>query len=160
MLNHLKSLWKQQKSHQILHGDLWKRKICTKFAPHRLMDEQKKHRLTSCQGFIHTRQDNHSFLYCTFLFPKMTTALKGKKALKILRKTWQPNWMMVLQIFMEALMNCEIKNRPGIFKHLQFSFSRTVESCVIDHRCHFKHLLQESKIQSLLIALLSIFSYI
>jgi hypothetical protein len=58
--------------HQILYEDLWKRKICTKFAPHRLTNEQKQHRLASCQSFIHTHQDNHCFLYCILLFPKMT----------------------------------------------------------------------------------------
>jgi hypothetical protein len=38
--------------HQIFHEDLWRRKICAKFIPHRLMDEQKHKRLTLCQGFI------------------------------------------------------------------------------------------------------------
>jgi hypothetical protein len=32
---------------QILHEDLWNRKICPKFVPHRLTDEQKQRRLTS-----------------------------------------------------------------------------------------------------------------
>jgi hypothetical protein len=82
--------------HQILHEDLCQRKSCTKFTPHRLMDEQKQHRLAPCEGFIHTRQDNHNFLYCIFLFPKMTAALKGKKTLKILREMWWPNWTLFL----------------------------------------------------------------
>jgi hypothetical protein len=30
--------------HQILHEDQWKKKVCTKFIPHRLMDEQKQWR--------------------------------------------------------------------------------------------------------------------
>jgi transposase len=49
---------------QILHEDLRKRKICAKFVPHRLTDEQKERRLTSCQDFIHTCQENPSFLDC------------------------------------------------------------------------------------------------
>jgi hypothetical protein len=40
--------------HQILHEDLWNRKICAKFVPHRFTDEQKLQRLTSCQDFIQT----------------------------------------------------------------------------------------------------------
>jgi hypothetical protein len=47
---------------QILRQDLRKRRICTKFVPHRLTGEQKQRRLTSCQGFIQTCQDNHKFL--------------------------------------------------------------------------------------------------
>jgi transposase len=50
---------------QILHEDLRKRKICVKFVPHSLRDEQKQRRLTSCQGFIQICQDNLSFLECT-----------------------------------------------------------------------------------------------
>jgi hypothetical protein len=49
---------------QILHEDLRKRKICAKFVPHSLTDEQKQRRLISCQDFIHTCHDNHSFLGC------------------------------------------------------------------------------------------------
>jgi hypothetical protein len=45
---------------QILHNDL--RKICAKFVPHSLKDEQKQRRLTSSQDFIQTCQDNLSFL--------------------------------------------------------------------------------------------------
>jgi histone-lysine N-methyltransferase SETMAR len=48
----------------ILHEDLRKRKICAKFVPHSLSDEQKQRRLTSCQDFIQTCQDNPSFLDC------------------------------------------------------------------------------------------------
>jgi hypothetical protein len=33
--------------HQILQADLWNRKICAKFDPCKLMDEQKQWRLTS-----------------------------------------------------------------------------------------------------------------
>jgi hypothetical protein len=33
--------------HQVLHEDLWKRKICGKFVPPGLMDEQNQRRLTS-----------------------------------------------------------------------------------------------------------------
>jgi hypothetical protein len=43
---------------QILHEDLRKRKICAKFVPHSLRDEQKQRRLTSAQDFIQTCQDN------------------------------------------------------------------------------------------------------
>jgi histone-lysine N-methyltransferase SETMAR len=49
---------------QILHEDLRKRKICAKFVPHSLTDEQKQRRLTSCQDFIQSCQDNPSFLDC------------------------------------------------------------------------------------------------
>jgi hypothetical protein len=49
---------------QIIPEDLQKRKICTKFVPHSLMDEQKQQRLTSCQDFIQTCQDNPNFLDC------------------------------------------------------------------------------------------------
>jgi hypothetical protein len=42
------------------------------------MDEQKQRRLSSCQDFVQTCQDNPSFLDCIFLFPKAKTALKGK----------------------------------------------------------------------------------
>jgi hypothetical protein len=48
---------------QILHEDLWKRKICTKFVPHSLT-EQKQWTLASCQDFIQTCQDNLIFLDC------------------------------------------------------------------------------------------------
>jgi hypothetical protein len=40
---------------------LTERKICTKFVPH----EQKQRRLTSCQDFIQTNQDDPNFLDCT-----------------------------------------------------------------------------------------------
>jgi transposase len=49
---------------QILHEDLRKRKTCAKFIPHSLTDEQKQRRLTSCQDFLQTCQDNLSFLDC------------------------------------------------------------------------------------------------
>jgi hypothetical protein len=49
---------------QILHEDLWKRKMCTKSVPHSLTDEQKQWRLASCQDFIQTSQDNPSFHDC------------------------------------------------------------------------------------------------
>jgi hypothetical protein len=49
---------------QILHEDLRKRKICVKFVPHSLRDEQKQRRLTSCQDFIQTCQENPRFLDC------------------------------------------------------------------------------------------------
>jgi hypothetical protein len=49
---------------QTHHEDLRKRKICTKFVPHSLTDEEKQRRLTSCQDFIQTCQDNPSFLDC------------------------------------------------------------------------------------------------
>jgi transposase len=38
--------------HQILHEYLRKRKICAKFVPHSLTDEQKQRRFTSCQDFL------------------------------------------------------------------------------------------------------------
>jgi hypothetical protein len=63
---------------QILHEDFRKR-VCVKFVPQRLTDEQKQGRLTSCQDFIQICQDNSSFLDCIFLFPKVNTALKGKR---------------------------------------------------------------------------------
>jgi histone-lysine N-methyltransferase SETMAR len=56
----------KKRIHQILREDLRKREICAKFVPHRLTDEQKEWRLTSCQDFIQTRQDNPSFLDCIF----------------------------------------------------------------------------------------------
>jgi hypothetical protein len=46
---------------QILHKDLWKKKICFKSFPHRLTDEQKQKRLTSYHGFIQSLQDNPNF---------------------------------------------------------------------------------------------------
>jgi histone-lysine N-methyltransferase SETMAR len=49
---------------QTRHEDLQKRRICTKFVPHRLTDEQKQQRVTSCQGFIQACQDNSNFLDC------------------------------------------------------------------------------------------------
>jgi hypothetical protein len=49
---------------QILIEDSRKRNICTKFVPHSLTDEQKQRRLTSCQDFIQTCQDNPSFIDC------------------------------------------------------------------------------------------------
>jgi hypothetical protein len=63
---------------QIFHKDLWKRRICAEFLLHRLTDDQKQRRLTSCQDLIQTCQDNSSFLYCSFLFPKVKTALRRK----------------------------------------------------------------------------------
>jgi hypothetical protein len=53
---------------QILHEDLWKRKICPKYVPRRLKDEQKQRRLTSCQNFLKTCQYSLSFLDCIFSF--------------------------------------------------------------------------------------------
>jgi histone-lysine N-methyltransferase SETMAR len=47
---------------EILREDSRKRRICAKFVPHRLTDEQKKRRLISFQGFVQTCQDNPSFL--------------------------------------------------------------------------------------------------
>jgi hypothetical protein len=44
---------------QIHHEDL--RKICAKFLPHNLTDEQKKRRLTSRQDFVHTCQNKPRF---------------------------------------------------------------------------------------------------
>jgi hypothetical protein len=64
---------------RILHEDLLKRKISAKFVSHRLTEEQKQQRLTSCQDFIQTNQDNASFLDCIFIFPEVKTALKGKR---------------------------------------------------------------------------------
>jgi hypothetical protein len=49
---------------QNLHEDSRKRKICSKFNPHSITDERKQRRLTSCQDFIQTCQDNPSFLDC------------------------------------------------------------------------------------------------
>jgi hypothetical protein len=49
--------------HQIFH-DLWKRKIYTKFVP-QSHEWAEATRLTSCQDFIHTCQDNASFVACT-----------------------------------------------------------------------------------------------
>jgi transposase len=43
---------------QILHENLRKRMICAKFVPHSLTDEQKQRRLTSCQDFLKTCQEN------------------------------------------------------------------------------------------------------
>jgi hypothetical protein len=50
--------------YQILHEDLRARKICTKFVPHSLTNEQKQWRITSSQDFIQTCQDHPSFLDC------------------------------------------------------------------------------------------------
>jgi hypothetical protein len=47
---------------QILREDLRRRGMCGKFVPHRLTEEQKQRRLTSCQGFIQTCQGHPSFL--------------------------------------------------------------------------------------------------
>jgi histone-lysine N-methyltransferase SETMAR len=49
---------------KILHVDLRKRKIRTKFVPYSLTDEQKQLRQTSCQDLLQTCQDNRSFLDC------------------------------------------------------------------------------------------------
>jgi hypothetical protein len=42
----------------ILHKDLARKKICTKFVPHSLMDEQKEHRVKSCELFMQTCHTN------------------------------------------------------------------------------------------------------
>jgi hypothetical protein len=63
---------------QILREDLQKRKICSKFVPHRPTDEQKQRRLTSCQGFIQTCQDKQ-LSSLRFLFSHVKTSLKGKR---------------------------------------------------------------------------------
>jgi hypothetical protein len=74
--------------HQILCEDLRKRKICAKFVPHRLTDEQKQRRLTACQDVIQTCQDSPKFFDSIFLLRKVETALKGRgfRMLKILKK--------------------------------------------------------------------------
>jgi hypothetical protein len=65
---------------QILHEDLRKRKICSKFVPHRPTDERKQRRETQIKlEFFQPCQDNPSFLDCIFIFCKMKTPLKGKR---------------------------------------------------------------------------------
>jgi hypothetical protein len=65
---------------QILHEDLWNRKICAKFIPHRLIDEQKLQRLIMPR--LHP--DNHSFLNSISSFISF-------RMLKTLRKMWSLN---------------------------------------------------------------------
>jgi hypothetical protein len=52
----------KETTRQILHEDLQKRKMCAKFVPHRLTDQQKKWRLASWQEFAQTCQDKPSCL--------------------------------------------------------------------------------------------------
>jgi hypothetical protein len=52
----------------ILHGYSRQRNICS-----------KQRRLTSCQGFIQTCQDNPIFSLLHFLFPNVKTAFRGKR---------------------------------------------------------------------------------
>jgi hypothetical protein len=54
----------KEKIRQILQEDLRKRKICAKFVRNSLTDDRRQRRLTSCQHFIQTCQDNPSFLDC------------------------------------------------------------------------------------------------
>jgi hypothetical protein len=49
---------------------LQKRRMCAKFVPHRLTDQQKQRRLASHQGYIQTWQDKRSFLHFVFSFLK------------------------------------------------------------------------------------------
>ena len=49
------------------HGRmLVKRKIFTQFDPDSLMDEEKEHRVTSCEVLVPNSQNNPLFLYCIF----------------------------------------------------------------------------------------------
>jgi hypothetical protein len=64
VLQPLEMQTQSQTIRQILHEDLRKRKICATFVPHSLTDEQKQRRLTSCQVFIQSCQENPSFLDC------------------------------------------------------------------------------------------------
>jgi hypothetical protein len=47
---------------QILHEELWKRKICTKFMPHRHMDEQQQQR--HIMPRLHPDSSRHSQFSC------------------------------------------------------------------------------------------------
>lgn len=49
---------------QILHEDLGMRKICAKFVPHNLTDEQKQRRVEACEDFVQNCRDNANFLNC------------------------------------------------------------------------------------------------
>jgi hypothetical protein len=53
---------------QILQEDSRKRRICAKFVPHRLTDEQKKRRLTSCQDFMQIFKTVPDFFVAFFSF--------------------------------------------------------------------------------------------
>jgi transposase len=53
---------------RILHEDLRKRKICAKYALRSLTHEQKQRRLTLCQDFIQTSQDNPNLLDSIFSY--------------------------------------------------------------------------------------------
>jgi hypothetical protein len=58
----------KERIRQIRHEDLRKGKMCAKFVPRRLSDQQTQRRLTSRQGFIQSCQDNTNFIDCIFSF--------------------------------------------------------------------------------------------
>jgi hypothetical protein len=46
----------------IMHDDLGKKKVCTKFVPHLLMPEQKTLRMESCRNFVEMVEKDKSVL--------------------------------------------------------------------------------------------------
>jgi hypothetical protein len=64
--------------HQILHVNLWNRKIYAKFVPHKLMDEQKQQRLTSYAKTSSKLVKTIPLLDCIFYFLKRKLPTKGR----------------------------------------------------------------------------------
>jgi hypothetical protein len=76
---------------KILVEGLGKQKICTRYIPHCLTDEQKALRLQVCQGFIQSLNDDHPLLdsvvkaeetWC-FQYDPQTKTVHGKALAKL-----------------------------------------------------------------------------
>jgi hypothetical protein len=101
----------------ILHEDLRKKKICARFVPHRL---------TSCQGFIQTCQDN--FIYGVFLFPRVKNVFKGKRFQDV--EDIKKNVTVELNaVTLEAFTDCFQKmfnDSANVFKLAEINLNRNI----------------------------------
>jgi hypothetical protein len=103
---------------------------------------RKKRRLTSCQNFIQTCQDNPNFLDCIFSFlrRKLPSKERGSRMLKTLRKLrfhWRP---------LPTLFRNFLNDSINVFKYAEiplnryklifiYSFHTSSETVLPDHVC-------------------------
>jgi hypothetical protein len=108
------------------YEDLWKRKVCVKFAPHRVTDDQKQQRLVPRHRPDLSRQ--YHLLYCIFLFPKEKTTLKGRsfRMLKTLRKMWWPNWTLFLWRPLLTIFKTFLSDSTNVFKWAEITLNRNI----------------------------------
>jgi hypothetical protein len=81
----------QKTSHQILHEDLGKRKICRKSVSHSLADEQKNHKVTACEHFIQTYLTSPHFLNCTVIGDESWLCLYAPKTRHTMERVTKPS---------------------------------------------------------------------